>query len=289
MALGSNAWPHHARSYRPPDLLSDIRLLDLLELCGSTRQAGALLQLSQPTVSRRYRALAEDFGLVQTPTPPWRCRYGTTRTMQLLRLSCRSHRLEAGVARLGSDPLHAGLLDGLHWLLPTPAQFRALETWLALIREGVLDGALLSQLELDAKPHPDLSDLELHRLGALPLALAHDRGHTPTAPRTVLVPNAGMAPGLRAWLRQRGLTLRDAAANGKAPERWLQQLRGRNLAMLIGLAGRPDDHRLASLSRTVLEPAAESIVWLALPHASASEPLLQHTLERLRARLAPAG
>ncbi|MCS5693950.1 hypothetical protein NZK33_18485 [Cyanobium sp. FGCU-6] len=33
-----------------PELLHDIRLLDLLELCGTTVQTSRLLQLSQPAV-----------------------------------------------------------------------------------------------------------------------------------------------------------------------------------------------------------------------------------------------
>jgi len=47
-----------APHYRLPELLHDIRLLDLLELCGTTVQTSRLLlQLSQPTISRRYRIL----------------------------------------------------------------------------------------------------------------------------------------------------------------------------------------------------------------------------------------
>ena len=37
-----------APHYRLPELLHDIRLLDLLELCGTTVQTSRLLQLSQP-------------------------------------------------------------------------------------------------------------------------------------------------------------------------------------------------------------------------------------------------
>ena len=53
MAARSAARPRHAHTYRLPELLADIRLLDLLELSGSTRQASQWLQLSQPSVSRR--------------------------------------------------------------------------------------------------------------------------------------------------------------------------------------------------------------------------------------------
>ena len=79
----SLAKAHH---YRLPELLHDIRLLDLLELCGTTVQTSRLLQLSQPTISRRYRLLSEDFGLVRDRRQLWGCGYGTSAAMRLLRL-----------------------------------------------------------------------------------------------------------------------------------------------------------------------------------------------------------
>ena len=66
----SLAQAHH---YRLPELLHDIRLLDLLELCGTTVQTSRHLQLSQPTISRRYRLLSEDFGLVRDRRQLWGC------------------------------------------------------------------------------------------------------------------------------------------------------------------------------------------------------------------------
>lgn len=129
----SLAQAHH---YRLPELLHDIRLLDLLELCGTTVQASRLLQLSQPTISRRYRLLSEDFGLVRDRRQLWGCGYGTSAAMRLLRLGCRAHRLAAGVARIGSDLLHHPLLAGCPWLLPTPQRFRAAANWLELVRQG---------------------------------------------------------------------------------------------------------------------------------------------------------
>ena len=67
MATHADPIPRQAEPYRVPALLQDIRLLDLLELSGSTVQASELLSLSQPTVSRRYRSLAQDFGLERDP------------------------------------------------------------------------------------------------------------------------------------------------------------------------------------------------------------------------------
>ncbi len=68
-----------------PALLRDIRLLDLLELCGTTAQTGRHLSLSQPTISRRYLSLAKDFGLKRDRHQHWACGYGTSATMRLLR------------------------------------------------------------------------------------------------------------------------------------------------------------------------------------------------------------
>lgn len=109
MAAVPDAVPRSTRPYRVPDLLQDIRLLDLLELSGTTVQASALLNLSQPTVSRRYRLLAKDFGLQRHPRQLQGCRFGATEAMRLLRLGCRAHRLAAGVARIGADVLHQPL------------------------------------------------------------------------------------------------------------------------------------------------------------------------------------
>jgi hypothetical protein len=52
--------------YRTPNALSDVRVLDLIELSGSTVRAAPLLNMSQPSVSRRRRRLAAELGLVST-------------------------------------------------------------------------------------------------------------------------------------------------------------------------------------------------------------------------------
>lgn len=285
MAVRPGAWPRHAHTYRLPELLSDIRLLDLLELSGSTRQASQLLQLSQPTVSRRYRALAEDFELQADAGAEPACRFGSNATMRLLRLGCRCHRLQAGVARLGADPLHHGLLDGLPWLLPSPQRFRPLTQWLDLVRQGVLDGALVSQLELDREPPPLNDELELHRLGLLPLALAWAMPHEGPGgghPRRVLVPAAAQAAGLRSLLSRQGWMLRSVGPGCTTPQQWLQLLRRSGCAMPV--AGRlpPAQPRSSPLAWSPLADGAVSPVWLVLPRGDAAQPLLRHTLEQLR-------
>jgi hypothetical protein len=264
--------------YRLPELLQDIRLLDLLELCGTAVQTSSLLRLSQPTISRRYRILAEDFGLVRDRRQLWGCVYGTSAAMRLLRHGCRAHRLAAGVARLGSDLLHAPLLAACPWLLPTPQRYRAAANWLELVRQGVLDGALLSGLELEEAKGLNPQELELLPLGALPLALAV----CPEAPAEeaaeVLVPGRGMAPGLRRLLRELGMTLRSGGNSLQTPDDWVGRIRGSSLALVV--ADR-EAETWASLRRCPLPSRPHSPVWLALPADWQEHPLLRHTARAL--------
>jgi hypothetical protein len=276
-------------------LLHDIRLLDLLELCGTTVQTSRLLQISQPTVSRRYRSLAEDFGLVRDRRQLRGCSYGTSTVIQLLRLGCRAHRLAAGVARIGSDLLHHHLLAGCPWLLPTPQRFRAAANWLELVRQGVLDGALLSGLELEEAEGINRQELELLPLGELPLAL----GFCPKAPvlagvvPEVLVPDQGVAPGLRRLLRELGLTLRSGGNSLQTPGDWIRRIHGSSLALVV--ADR-EANTWASLRRVPLGPwplgpwplgscplasRPQSPLWLALPADWREHPVLRHTAREL--------
>jgi hypothetical protein len=288
----SLAQAHH---YRLPELLHDIRLLDLLELCGTTVQTSRLLQLSQPTISRRYRILSEDFGLVRDRRQLWGCGYGTSAAMRLLRLGCRAHRLAAGVARIGSDLLHHPLLAGCPWLLPTPQRFRAAANWLELVRQGVLDGALISGLELEEAEGLNHQELELLPLGELPLALAFCPeapvlvGAPPGRPAPggrvaeVLVPDRGVAPGLRRLLRELGLPLRSGGNSLQTPDDWIGRIQGSALALVV--ADREAD-TWACLQRWPLDlgPQASrppSPVWLALPADWQEHPLLRHTARAL--------
>ena len=288
----SLAQAHH---YRLPELLHDIRLLDLLELCGTTVQTSRLLQLSQPTISRRYRILSEDFGLVRDRRQLWGCGYGSSAAMRLLRLGCRAHRLAAGVARIGSDLLHHPLLAGCPWLLPTPQRFRAAANWLELVRQGVLDGALISGLELEEAEGLNHQELELLPLGQLPLALAFCPkapvlvGAVPGRPAPggrvaeVLVPDRGVAPGLRRLLRELGLPLRSGGNSLQTPDDWIGRIQGSALALVV--ADR-DAATWASLQRWPLGlgPQASrpnSPVWLALPADWQEHPVLRHTAREL--------
>ena len=271
-----------APPYRLPKLLEDIRLLDLLELCGTTVRTSRLMQLSQPTISRRYRSLAADFGLVRDRRQLWGCGYGTSASMRLLRLGCRAHRLAAGKARIGSDLLHHPLLAGCPWLLPTPQRFRAAANWLELVRQGVLDGALISGLELEAAPGLNDQELELLPLGELPLALAF----CPEAPglvsggqvSEVLVPDRGVAPGLWRLLQELGLSLRNGGNSLQTPDDWIGRIQGSTLALVV--ADREAD-TWAALQRWPLASGPHSPVWLVLPADWQQHPVLRHTAQEL--------
>ena len=275
--------PAQAPHYRLPELLQDIRLLDLLELCGTTAQAGRSMKLSQPTISRRYRSLAEDFGLVRDRRQLWGCGYGTSAVIQLLRQGCRAHRLAAGVARIGSDLLHHPLLAGCPWLLPTPQRFRAAANWLELVRQGVLDGALISGLELEEAEGGNRQALELVPLGQLPLALAV----CPEAPRgrlpEVLVPDHGVAPGLQRLLRELGLSLRSGGNSLQTSDDWIRRIRGSSLALVV--VDREGDY-WSSLRRWPLPSRPQSPVWLALPADWQEHRLLCQTAQALRRKAA---
>jgi hypothetical protein len=271
--------PRAAQHYRLPALLQDIRLLDLVEISGTTQEASRAAGFSQPTVSRRVRLLASDFNLGLNRRP--RLGYGSSPAMRLLRLGCRAHRLAAGVARLGADLLLQPLLADCPWLLPSPPRFRPLEGWLELVREGVLDGALVSGLEWAADDPPPHDGLELLPLGAQPFELAIAAGQTlPTGrPPTVLLPPRAAAPGLQRTLAQRGFSLRTAGNSCHTAAHWLQRLQRSGLAM--PLPQLEPASWWQELQRLPLATPLQLPLWLALPSGWQEHGVLAHTAERL--------
>ncbi len=213
--------------------------------------------------------------------------------MRLLRLGCRAHRLAAGKARIGSDLLHHPLLAGCPWLLPTPQRFRAAACWLELVRQGVLDGALISGLELEAAAGLNDQELELLPLGELPLALAF----CPEAPglvsggqvSEVLVPDRGVAPGLWRLLQELGLSLRSGGNSLQTPNDWIGRIQGSALALVV--ADREADTWAAlqrwplghgplgqgPLAQGALPSSPHSPVWLVLPADWQQHQVLRHT------------
>ncbi len=277
--------PGLATSYRLPSLLQDIRLLDLLELSGSTQAASLSLQLSQPTVSRRYRALAHDFGLTPCRRAPWGIRYGNSEPIRLLRLACRAHRLATGVARLGADVILQPLLQGEGGWLPSPPRFRPVSSWLELVRQGVLDGALLSGLELQVQTDWHADDLELVRVGEvnLGLALPAQRARAKTGSASgVLVPHQAIAPGLHGAMRIRGLRLQTAGHRCQSADQWLQRLGRAGLAMPLPELAAAD--WWLPLRRLPLATALRLPLWLALPLHWQRQPVIASVVDLLRLR-----
>lgn len=130
--------------YRAPQLLTDLQLLDLIELSGSTVRAAPLLNLSQPTVSRRRQRLVQELGLVAGTD----LRQGDGACLRLLRRAAKRHRLDAGVWRVGADGwcLDPGLAAAT--LQVAPPRFAPVQVWQALVAAHVLDGALVSGADL---------------------------------------------------------------------------------------------------------------------------------------------
>ena len=96
--------------YQIPAVLQDLVLVDMLEITGSTVAASRILNLSQPTVSRRYRALAEDLGLRRIRKGEPGARFGDSPCLQLLRKGANLHRWQQGVLRIAAASSHRASL-----------------------------------------------------------------------------------------------------------------------------------------------------------------------------------
>jgi hypothetical protein len=217
--------------YRTPALLSDIGVLDMLELNGTTSAASSFLHISQPTVSRRYRALAGDFGLVQRRRHQ-QMRFGSTPAITHLRQGARSHRLEQGFARIGTDLFHQFLLADLPHVLPVPQHLRPAEHWADLVRLAVIDGAVISSLELEQVKDPNfLRELSLYPLGSLQLELV--AGEQTDEITKLLAPHRVLAPGLWQTLKGQGIELHPVHSQHTNAQRWLQLLGQASMAMVL--------------------------------------------------------
>ena len=228
-----------ATSYCRPELFDGLNTLDLMELCGSMAAAAGPLNLSQPTISRRHQKISRDFGLHKSTRHFIdELRYGETESIRLLRRAFQSHRLGSGVLRIGTDPMRQGLIDGARQVLPVPSQFRHASCLHRLVESSILDGALLSSLEIEAllseRPQ-ELDQLEVAEqvsgsipaahlsgprlclnasqewngcllvpLGCWQLGLVAPAGVRVLPPRwtEVLVPPLACAPGLSSAIRQ---------------------------------------------------------------------------------------
>jgi hypothetical protein len=226
--------------YRPPQLLRDVQLLDLLELTGSTQQASRHLAISQPSVSRRYQRLARDFGLRREPRRRFGCRFGSNGSIRYLRLAAREHRIAAGLAALGCDLLHRPLLEGIEGLLLPPSRFLPAADWGHLLREGVVDAVLLPALEFEDGEIPG-HGVQAVELGWLPLAMLAPQPAADEQPEAavgsdggmVLAPSPEQAPGLVRLLTSRGLALQWAPSRVRDWDGWLALRRPRGPRLVV--------------------------------------------------------
>jgi hypothetical protein len=169
-----------------------------------------------------------------------------------------------------------------------PTRFRAIEAWIELVREGVLDGALVSGLDLRAAPRLDTTGLQRVALGTLQLALgiSPDLGTRPSdGLPPVLVPHRGLAPGLNRTLLALGLTLRCLGDGDE--DHWLQRLAAAPLAIPL-YATAATMNGVAPLVIRPIPGAPEAPITLLLPEATPAERLFQ-VAERLRSHPAWQG
>lgn len=238
-----NRQAHHqpltrpSTSYRTPSVLQPIELLDLLELGGTTAAAAAALGISQPSVSRRSRQLVLELGLAaQAPG----LRFGQSRCLELLRRACQAHRLEAGAWRLGTTPWLEAVLQEHRIGSVVPGRFRKPSAWLDLVACHALDGALLSELDLQLLL-PELPSVgsegvvwqgcRLLPIARAPLGLLLPPACTEPPARwgPVAVPPQPMAPGLAALVRQQQWQCLPAPQTCHDPPAWGLWLQQQNL------------------------------------------------------------
>jgi hypothetical protein len=191
-----------------------------------------------------------------------------------------------------------------------PQRFRSGEAWLDLVREAVIDAALVSSLELEpprtgrdpasAAPSPQLGsgrqpaarEPERLHLGHWPLTLAAVSAETAAAPwpPRVLVPPAPLAPGLRGLLGGQGLMLEAAPAALQDPAAWRRRMTAAELAtpvpalLLADAAG-----AFAGLHPLPQRTPLREHLWLLLPPDWPAVPVLRRTVQSLRKLAIEAG
>ncbi len=225
-----------SRTYKQPAYLDDIFLLDILELSGSQHAAATFLEINQSTISRSLSRAREELELQSAMGRSGVCRNGTNPCLDFLRLAARAHRMMKGFIRIGADPLHQSLLSYLNCVDRVPCRFHKGSRWIDYIRHGLLDGAIVSSLSMDANPLSklprDVNDLEVLSLGQVPLYLMSNAA----AVSGVLVPGRAVSPGLHHLLEQDGIDLTTQPRVAHSPNAWLKRMRDRDLALPLSPA-----------------------------------------------------
>jgi hypothetical protein len=146
-----------SRLYRIPASLRDLVMIDLLELTGSTTATAELLDMSQPSVSRRYRTMARDLGLQRQNDAPVGRRFSNTPWVGWLRKGVNHHRLANGVLRVGSGQELQPLLENSPWAHWVSLGRQQQRQWQSLLALELLDAVAVEEL-------PDLSSEEAAQL-----------------------------------------------------------------------------------------------------------------------------
>jgi hypothetical protein len=272
-------------------MLLNLQVLDLLEISGSQIRAAESLAMHQSTVSRSYRELAEQFHLQPARKPHKVCRWGVSSSLRLLRLACRAHRLEDGRLRLASDALHQSLLERVPGVLQVPPCFHSAADWAALVRQGVIDGAIVSSLchsqPLPAGRLPSWEGVRVVPLGALELQLVCHANWAGEWDETVLLPSAEVMPLLHQQLEPGvcGLLERSSRAWQEAPI-WLEQLQLRPVALPVCPALAPRQWwQERGLMAVAEQPTMRERLWLLLPDDLELPHAAQATLRLIRRRV----
>mgnify|MGYP006280706881 CR=1 FL=1 len=137
--------------YRIPAALRDLVMLDLLEITGNTTATADVLAMSQPSVSRRYRALARDLGLERQSAAPVGRRFADAPWITLLRRGVNHHRLARGVLRIGIDPHQDDAFAGVPWAECIHLGKQQRTHWRALLALELVDAIAIT----DADGHAD--------------------------------------------------------------------------------------------------------------------------------------
>ena len=147
-------------------------MIDLLTLTGSTAATAELLNTSQPTVSRRARALATDLGL-QRQRASLLGRYGDTPWLRWLRRGVNHQRLSHGVLRIGGARDFRGLFAEQAWAQWVPLGLPQQRLWPSLLELEYLDAVAIG------------NPSELSGLNNAPFHIVEPKGDVPQ--RVVLV------------------------------------------------------------------------------------------------------
>jgi hypothetical protein len=146
-------------------VLRDLVMVDMLELTGSTTGAAALMQTSQPSISRRYRQLAGDLQLRFDRSQQPGQRYANNTWIQLLRRGVNHHRLACGVLRIGGSAEFGHVFREAHWAQWIDLSKHHLLHWHQLLTLELLDAVVLPDVpRWDPGDSDQLALMELHRL-----------------------------------------------------------------------------------------------------------------------------